>query len=257
MSNLPLANKTILVTRAKEQAKELSDLIEDKGGTAIEVPLLSFEATTDTEQVKRAIHTINDFEWLVFTSANGVRLFMEQYSKRFRHKPCCRIAVVGEKTEMALNDFGLHADLVPKNYVAEALVEDLKGKIRKGDRILVARGNLGRPILIDELQAAGAEVTDLTVYKTVRDEQAYSALWQAFEDHKIDYVTFTSSSTVKHFVAAVDKLQLQKHHPTIACIGPIAEETATRLGLTVDVVPNVYTIEGLIDEIISHVKGGR
>lgn len=251
MSTNPLAGKTILVTRAKEQAQDLSLLIAKQGGTAIEVPLIAFQAVSSKE-METAIHNVTTYQWLIFTSANGVRFFMEEWQKH-RHdltNVSLKIAVVGSKTKQMLEQYKLTADLVPDDFVAEGLVEALSGHVKKGDRILVARGNLGRKELITGLNDLGAVVDDVPVYRTIHPPEAPDQLQKALSRVKAtDYITFTSSSTVHHFIKIIQAKGI-RIKGKVACIGPIAARTAENYGLTVDLVPNTYTIEDLIDLII-------
>lgn len=258
MSEGPLAGKTVLVTRAKEQAQALSALIRREGGTAIEVPLLAFRPSIQSKRVDQSIQDIATYQWLIFTSANGVHFFMERYKMLHQSQvmPPVSIAVVGKKTEAALCRYQLKADLLPADYVAEELIAALEGKINIGDHILLARGNLGRSVLHDELARMGAHVNDVTVYETVCPKSAKSDLQRVLQAQtRIDYVTFTSSSTVCHYVDLLKQLRLEAQmQPKIACIGPIAAKTARDCGLNVDIIPPTYTIEGLVEQLIHDKK---
>ncbi|WP_332689549.1 uroporphyrinogen-III synthase [Halalkalibacter lacteus] len=254
MSGGPLAGKTILVTRAKEQANDLSQLIKEQGGNAVEVPLIAFESSFSKE-IGQAIRQLKDYEWLLFTSANGVRFFIDHYKTVQRNEgfPAIKIAVVGTKTEEALKSYHLRADLLPKDFVAEGLIEALSPKVKKGDRVLVARGNLGRVELIQELTQLGALVEDLPVYETIHPKTATKELEAVLNNKvKIDYVTFTSSSQVHHFMNVLLDLgkELSEVGAKIACIGPIAARTARNYGLRVEIIPHTYTIEHLVEQII-------
>jgi uroporphyrinogen-III synthase len=254
MSNGPLAGKTILVTRAKEQANDLSQLIKDKGGNAVVVPLIAFKPSYSNE-IGQAICHLQDYQWLLFTSANGVRFFMDHYQATKQHElfPAVKIAVVGTKTEEALNNYHLKADLLPNDFVAEGLIEVLSQKVKKGDRILVARGNLGRLDLIQKLTQLGALVVDLPVYKTIHPKSATIKMQSVLKNEKtIDYITFTSSSQVHHFMNVLKELHIESTEiaAKIACIGPIAAQTAVKYGLSVEIIPHTYTIEHLVEQII-------
>ncbi len=256
---MPLADKKVLVTRAKEQAHALSALIRRQGGTAIEVPLLAFQPPSETQLLDHSIEQLADYQWLIFTSANGVRFFMERYKmiNLAEGKLPVSIAVVGEKTEAVLEQYHIKADLLPKDYVAEGLIEALTGIVNSGDRILLARGNLGRSILNEELEKMGAFVDDLTVYETVCPESAKAHLQKVIQSsNNLDYVTFTSSSTVRHYVNILKQLHVEeiRFHPKIACIGPIAAKTAIEHGLTVDIIPPTYTIEALVEQLVYDTK---
>ncbi|WP_227936698.1 uroporphyrinogen-III synthase [Alkalihalobacillus deserti] len=251
MSKNPLAGKTILVTRAKEQAQDLSFLISKQGGTAIEVPLIAFQAVS-SQDLESVIHNLKSYQWLIFTSANGVRFFIEELKKIRQHiqQGALKIAVVGTKTEQMLEYYQLKADLLPDHFVAEGLVEALAKQVVRGDRVLVARGNLGRKELIDGLTEVGAVVDDLSVYETVHPPEAKDKLEQVITSlGTLDYITFTSSSTVHHFMEIIQEKGINVQ-AKIACIGPIAARTAEKYGLTVDLMPSTYTVEHLVEQLI-------
>lgn len=258
MSNLPLAGKKVLVTRAKEQAAKLSNIISANGGTPIEVPLIAFERVNHKE-IDEKIQRLHTYDWLLLTSVNGVHFFMETYKKWF---PECtsfpsRIAVVGKKTEQALRQYGFQADLIPTDYSAEGMAELLVEHVSAGDTLLLARGNLGRNVLNVQLTKKGAYVDDVTLYKTVAPKDALHEMERVVKRNPdIHIATFTSSSTVSHYASIVTELKKKGIHfnPRIACIGPIAEQTAKDLGLVVHVVPPVYTIESLVEHVIQYVK---
>ncbi|ARK31619.1 uroporphyrinogen-III synthase [Halalkalibacter krulwichiae] len=255
MTSKPLEGKTILVTRAKEQAQQLTHLLKEQGGTVIEVPLIAFKPVSSNE-MKSVIHTLEDYQWLVFTSANGVRFFMEEVKRLEKSIPphSIKIAVVGTKTNEVLKHYHLEADLIPEDFVAEGLIQALAGQIKRGDRILIARGNLGRKILVEQLTELGAYVHDLPVYETVVPEDAQDELISVLNTRQVDYVTFTSSSTVDHFSEIVRGSQCKTDFK-VACIGPIATRTAMKNGLTVDLTPHTYTIDHLVEQIINDAKG--
>ncbi len=252
---MTLVGKTVLVTRAKEQARELSGLIEREGGRAVEVPLIAFEAVEDTGELDEALRNLAHYKWLLFTSVNGVHFFMKRFNQLYHKRPKLpvSIAVVGEKTEAVLLSYGLKTDLLPDDYTAEGMVDALTGRIKAGDRILLVRGNRGRHVLNEAVKKMGALLHDLTVYRTIFPETAKEQLRALLQgDIMIDYVTFTSSSTVSHYTSILRELSEETgnlQQPKIACIGPIAAKTAKELGLSVHIVPETYTIEALVQQL--------
>lgn len=259
---MSLRGKTVLVTRAKEQARELSALIETHGGRPIELPLIAFEALEPSDELDEALSEIERFRWLLFTSANGVRFFMNYVKTRFPHMLPLNvpIAVVGEKTEAVLSSYGEKAALVPDDYTAEGLVEALQGKMKRGDRILLVRGNRGRKVINDAVAQIGATLVDVAIYKTVFPADAIDRFRQLLDRNEtIDYVTFTSSSTVSHYATILKRLKIDRNQfrPKIACIGPIAAKTAESLGIHVDIVPDSYTIDALVKQLITDSEGGK
>ncbi|QOR65716.1 uroporphyrinogen-III synthase [Cytobacillus suaedae] len=251
----PLHGKKILVTRGREQASDFSEKIRKAGGVPIEIPLLSFtypnRAETELfEEIKKA----SSFDWLVFTSKNGVDFFFNLFEKLpLQEQKLPRIAVVGSKTAEALATRGYRADIVPNEFVAEGLVDILKSYVQSNSRIMLARGNLSRKLLVHELESIGVEVNDLIVYNTVANENMKEKL--VSELPHIDVVTFTSSSTVTYFLKLIgntaDKLEgIDKM--VVACIGPIAKQTAIESGLRVQICPSRYTTDNLLEEIIHY-----
>jgi uroporphyrinogen-III synthase len=264
MSRASLAGKRILVTRAKEQAKVLSEYIIEAGGTPVEVPLLSFQRVSDEQKLEEAISSIKTFSWLIFTSANGVHFFMERFLQQYgnlQRSNLPRIAVVGTKTAKALTRFDLEAELLPDQFIAERLADTLKEDIKDGEHVLIARGNLARPVLTKELQEHGIKVNDIIVYQTVLPETAHVVLKEITSDseNQIDVATFTSSSTVRHYVKLLNELGMtdQCSKTAIACIGPVTAKTARELGLAVDIIPEAYTVEGLVHAICTYYGGGK
>ncbi len=167
-----------------------------------------------------------------------------------------RIAAVGEKTAQMLEHYRLSADIVPSEYVAEELLNELRQTIQKGERVLIPRGNLGRQLLVEELEKHGAEVTELVVYVTERPAGAGVALDRAFSEETIDVITLTSSSTVRNFHELIREYRGEGTitKVPIACIGPIAAKAAETLGLTVQIMPERYTIEALVTAICDYFK---
>ncbi|WP_088103727.1 uroporphyrinogen-III synthase [Halalkalibacter urbisdiaboli] len=261
MSHSSLAGKHILVTRAKEQAKVLSQAIRNTGGIPIEVPLLAFQPSKQQDSLQKKVDCIQQYDWLVFTSANGVRFFMEVFNQEgATQQKLPRIAVVGTKTANVLRKYGLNAEVFPNEFVAESLAKELKHYAKKGERILIVRGNLGREILAHELEQFGLIVSDVIVYETVLPNSAYESMSQLLQSQtQLDVVTFTSSSTVSHFVKLIDELGIrhQLNTTAVACIGPITAKTAQELGLNVDIIPNSYTVEGLVEAIGSYIEEGN
>jgi uroporphyrinogen-III synthase len=259
MNTAALAGKHVLVTRAIEQAQPLINRIEEAGGIAHVIPLLSFQAIEEAHHIEQVRNSLEHYQWLVFTSANGVRFFFEAFKEDHLRSIIkkANIAVVGHKTKAVLNQYGYQASLLPKHYVAEDLVLVLREHIKEGERVLLPRGNLGRAYLPKALSAYGIEVDDLTIYKTVCPDGAKDHIQSLINEHiLLDVITFTSSSAVKHYTQILEGLELEDPFPyaRIACIGPIAERTAQEYHLQVDITASTYTIEGLIEAISTYFK---
>jgi uroporphyrinogen-III synthase len=256
--NRSLAGKTVLITRGEQQAKEFAEKIEALGGQPISIPLISFQLPENREAVKVALSQLPSYDWIIFTSQNGVEYFFQLLQEEnIAVSKMPQIAAVGEKTEQALKHRGVKVDLVPPEFVAESLAEAMKPFVNKGTKILFPRGNLARTVLRNELHKQGADVTDIIVYENIPNEEAAKKLPVMLEQNELDIITFTSSSTVRNFAALIEQTGLKEKiaHTIIACIGPITKKTAIQLGLPVHVCPEKhYTIEGMLEEIVAFVK---
>ncbi|WP_027409489.1 uroporphyrinogen-III synthase [Anoxybacteroides tepidamans] len=248
MEHLPLLGKKVLVTRGKEQAQEFSDRLRQAGACPLEIPLISVSAVADKEKVNKYLRDLSRYNWIVFTSANGVRFFFS-FMKEVRSLP--KIAVVGRKTAAALEKRGIHPDIIPDEFVAEGLAEAMKPIIEPHDRILLVKGNLARPALKEELLCLGADVDDLVVYETNINESGKEQLLDLLKKKAIDVITFTSSSTVHSFMRMLEGTDLLSlvQRCVIACIGPITKQAAEQAGLSVHICPDQYTIDDMIKEM--------
>ncbi|WP_078413943.1 uroporphyrinogen-III synthase [Priestia abyssalis] len=254
--NAPLFLKKILVTRGAAQSSSFSKLIEARGGTAIESSLLSFKLIDEKEQLK-ALHNLHSFQWLIFTSQNGISFFLELLEKCHINREILNklnIAVVGKKTELELKKYGLEAKVVPKEYVAENLLDSLLPCLHPGDKTLIVRGNLARTVIKEGLMDQGYEAEELTVYKTVPNHHAKQSLRELLIGGELDAITFTSSSTVVFFMEMIEDLPRQSllKDCLIVCIGPITAETVKSFGITEYLVPSEYTINGMINVLVHH-----
>lgn len=257
-----LKGKRILVTRAKEQASSFSKKIQSLGGVPIEIPLIKIEAPSNTDQIEKTLINLHTYDWLVFTSVNGVHYFfqfLEQFDipiKNTQEKP--KIAVVGKKTLEALEKKGVKVDLIPDEFVAEDLLTKMLLQVKKGDNVLLARGNLARSLLPEKLKEAGARVNDLVVYETVVNMEARAELLEILKLRSCDLIAFTSSSTVTNFCSLLKGADIEAllKNIKIACIGPITEQTALESGLKVDIVAKEYTIDGLLEAIVRSFDDG-
>lgn len=251
-----LEGKRILVTRAKEQAGSFSKRIAELGGIPIEIPLIKIQAPEKTEQIESTLKNIYTYNWLVFTSVNGVRYFfdfLEKYKIALVESNRPKIAVVGEKTLQALEQKGITADLIPDEFVAENLLEKMIERVSSNDSVLLARGNLARSFLPDKLHELGIKVDDLVIYETVLYKEKREELFNMLQSQSLDIITFTSSSTVTNFVELLQGTSWQDlvADIKIACIGPITEKTAIEAGIKPHIVAKEYTIAGLLDAIIA------
>ncbi|MBK9306340.1 MAG: uroporphyrinogen-III C-methyltransferase [Nitrospira sp.] len=259
----PLFGKRVLMTRAKEQAGELAALLADYGADAVEAPTIQIVNPIDWAPVDLAISAIRSYTWIIFTSVNGVDRFMTRVWAKGLDSRCLagrRLCCIGPRTAQELETFGVKADLIPAAYQAEGVLEALLREDLRKVRVLIPRAEVAREILPEELRAHGAHVDVIPVYRTVTPTQDDAEWRQQLMDHHIHVVTFTSSSTVKNFVAmsgGIDTVRPLLQSVTIACIGPITARTAEEYGLTVSVMPGENTIPALADAIAGYFQRGK
>ena len=246
-----LFGKKIVVTRTREQASKLSTQLENLGAEVLEFPTIKITAPSDNfKNLDAAIYNIKNFDWIIFTSANGVKKFFERlklFKLDARALSNSKIAVIGSATAEKLSNFGISADIIPAEFRAESLVDALKNSVQ-GKNILIPRAEIAREILPLELEKFGANVTIAAAYKTIPAEKN-------FDFDKIDLITFTSSSTVENFVKVAGTEILQK--VTTAAIGPVTAETLKKFGVKVDIVASEFTIAGLVDAIKNFYEGEK
>lgn len=251
----PLWGQRVLVTRSRDQASIFSKMIHDLGGEPIEFPTIDIIQPDDYTPLDKAIAAIEDFDWIIFTSVNGVQAFYERllFKKMdFRQLKGVRICAIGPKTREELEKYGLLVDYVPGEYRAEAIIERMQGEDLKGKKILLPRADIARKILPESLKVMGADVHEVIAYKTVKGNGQLNNIKDLLTDKKITIITFTSSSTVKNFISMFDKNELPELLKGIklASIGPITTRTAVELGLSIDIEATEYTLDGLLQAIL-------
>lgn len=252
----PLFGKRVLMTRAKEQAGELATRLASYGAEPVEAPTITIVPPPDWAPVDHAISEIRTYDWIIFTSVNGVSRFMTRLFTRGLDSRCLagrQLCCIGPRTAQELEKFGVKADVVPAEYQAEGVLATLSRQNVKNTRILIPRAEVARELLPEELRAAGAHVDVIPVYRTLTPEQDSGGWRQELMDHRIHVVTFTSSSTVRNFVTMLGGAEAVKplvQSVRIACIGPITAKTAEEYGLTVSIMPDENTVPALVDAIV-------
>ncbi len=254
----PLFGKRVLVTRSREQASVLSGRLRELGAEPVEFPTIKIAPPQDFGPLDEAIEGLSSYDWVIFTSANGVKSFMQRLLVRGRDVRALagvKLAAIGPATAGELERLSLRVGYMPQRYVAEAIAEGI-GDVA-GARILLPRADLARPSLVQGLEAKGAVVDEVIAYRTLSREPS-EEIKRILLDGKIDIVTFTSSSTVRNLASALEAevgkgWQAALERAIIACIGPITAETAAELGIKVDVVAEEHTIKGLVGSIVNFV----
>ncbi len=276
----PLLGKRILVTRTREQATSFSDRLRKLGARPLEFPVIRIAPPLDWQPLDDALRhlcgaTFAYYDWLIFTSVNGVESVFARLNEFGLVLPITgvtRVAAIGPATAAALTRYGVRTDLVPGEYIAEgvaaALIEDAqrRGASLRGRRILLPRASVARDVLVAELQAAGAFVDEVAAYRTLpvsSDDAQGREVVRLLQAGELHILTFTSSSTVRNFMqwlvsAAPDMAAKLRENapgerlPIIACIGPVTAQTARELGLHPRIEATTFTIDGLIEAIVSH-----
>lgn len=255
--NKPLFGKRIVVTRSREQASAFARQLESLGAEVWEFPTIKITDPQDFGPLDKAIENLSQYQWIMFTSPNGVERFfsrMSFLSKDIRSLAGIRICAIGPQTKKMLALRGLIVDYVPEEYVAEAMIEGLKKFDWQGKSVLLPRADIARALLPQALQEMGAMVDDVVCYQTVRGNGDAVVLKQMLADGEIHAVTFTSSSTVKNFIELLNSDQYQQLLSTVvlASIGPITTTAAKELGLDVRVEAVQYTIPGLVESLLAY-----
>ncbi len=276
----PLLGKRILVTRTREQAASFSDRLRKLGARPIEFPVIRIAPPLDWQPLDDALRhlcgaTFSYYDWLILTSVNGVESVFGRLNEFGLVLPVAnvtRVAAIGPATAAALARYGVQTDLVPGEYIAEgvaaALIEDAqrRGTSLAGKRILLPRASVTRDVLVAELQAVGAIVQEIAAYRTLpvsSDDFQGREVARMLQAGELHILTFTSSSTVRNFMhwlvsadpniaAKLRENSAGETLPVIACIGPVTAQTARELGLHPRIEATTFTIDGLIEAIVSH-----
>lgn len=273
-----LFGKRIMITRAKSQSAEFVALIESLGGEAYEFPVIQIGPTSDWGPVDAAIEDLASYQWVIFTSVNGVEFFFRRM-RELQARPAgtgdplsanieghtgsgnmgslrAKIAAVGTKTAEALLKQGISVDLLPQKFVGESLLDELRSHVQPGQRVLIPRADIARKLLPDALRELGCEVTEIDVYENRPYNANREEAIRLLKNGEIHVITFTSSSTVRSFVTIMEEEDLNRllSDVIIACIGPVTAETAEQMGLPVNVTAEPYTVQGLIQSLVHYVK---
>ena len=254
----PLFGKKVLVTRSRKQASALSALLSRKGAEVIELPALEIKQNPEHAlALDQAIDRIQDYQWVLFTSINGVQIFFDRLGSKSLDSELLkglRIGAIGPATAEALDNNGLKADFVPQEYVSEAMVEWFRGQNIQGAKFLLPRAEEARTILVESLTELGAEVDEVPVYSTSSPSEVGTHAMKRLVDGEVDIVTFASSSTVKNLVHLLNGHIGALKETCVACIGPITAATARDSGLKVDIVAEEHTIPGLVNAIVRYAR---
>ena len=250
---LPLFGKTIVVTRAEEQAESLIHMLEERGAEALLCSSIKTIPPADWSLLDQSLEILSGYDGLIFTSANGVHFFsqrLKEKNKDIRELKGVRLYATGPKTEQAVRNLNIKVDVVPETYIAESLIECIGKENIEDKKFLLPCASVTREILPNTLREMGAKVDVVPAYQTIQPEQSETHFLKQLNEGTIDVITFTSSSTVTNFLDLLKKEHHEKLNKIIiACIGPITQKTAEDCGLKVTIVPTQYTIAGLISTL--------
>lgn len=255
-----LAGRHIVITRPPEQAPELAQALEEAGARVTALPAIGIEPVEDPSRLDAALAELDTYDWVVLTSVNGVRALvdrLETTGREWSTRGRARFAVIGPATARALEAQGVQPDVMPEEYVAEGILDAL-GNVA-GQHILLLRADIARKTLAEELRLRGADVDEVTAYRTVARPVDTEALRALLDEGKVDAITFTSSSTVRGFLEALGQLQRPPEEClrgiALAAIGPITASTLREHGLKPAVVAGEYTMPGLVSALAGYFAG--
>jgi uroporphyrinogen-III synthase len=263
MKARPLAGRRVLVTRASGQAFGLSQPLRDLGAEVIEIPTIEIRSVGSSAALDHALIKIDHYDTLILTSVNGVERLFDRYNRLglpVEDMQHLLVVAIGPATAAALQSEGLGVSIVPEKYVAESVVEALRGKIFKGSRVLLVRAKVARDVLPDELRKAGATVDVIEAYETVVPEGAAERLRKVFASPAVrpHIVTFTSSSTATNFLSLLS--QEHREHLREVClasIGPVTSATLTKAGFAPTLEAREYTMGGLVEAIAKFARESK
>ncbi len=253
-AELPLAGQSILVTRPAHQAEVMSVMLAQYGASVLEAPAVDIQELDDPGGLDEAILDLPEFDWVVFTSANGVRAFENRLRALHRDgRSLCdvRIAAVGPGTASALEDILLTADLIPESFTTEELGRSLQAALEPGDRALLLRADLATTTLPRLLGRAGVEVREVTAYRTTRPAALPENVVTALQGRQVDWLTVCSASSVDNIISLARQSGADLHDVQIAAIGPVTARALHEHGLEASVVAREHTIPGLVQALVA------
>ncbi len=252
-----LRGKKVLITRARGQSREFAAQLKKLGARVIELPTIEIVPPLSWKPLDCAISRLNSYDWIIFTSANGVAFFFQRLKERGKNRrslSALRVCAIGPATADQLKRRGIQVDYVPKEFVAESILKGFKKMEIEGKRILLARAKRAREVLPRGLREMGAKVDVVEAYRTIRPKGVSTQLKRLLRKKEVDVITFTSSSTVNHFIDLLkgEDWKTLLHGITLACIGPVTARTVKRFGLKVHIQPVEYTISALARAIAGY-----
>ena len=251
----PLFGRGIVITRPEAQTEGFAGLLRAQGARVIPFPVIRIAPPESWDPFDQALDRLETYNWIVFTSTNGVSSFFRRLRERgrdIRDLKGIRIATIGPTTAAAVGALGIRVDLVPEEFISEGVVRAFAGENLRGCRVLLPRAEQARYVIPEGLKKMGAEVDVVAAYRTVCSDRDASEILPLLDGGKVDVITFTSPSTVTHFLGIMGPDFRLPSEVRIACIGPVTAAAAQNAGLTVDILQERYTIPELVDAIAAH-----
>jgi uroporphyrinogen III methyltransferase/synthase len=251
---LNLKRPKVLITKPQEEKNTLKSILEEAGIQVLWIPTIKITPLEKPPFFEELVEDLSSFDWVVFTSKNGVKIFFERYlPQEKRHLLSAKIAAIGPGTAKALLEYGQKADLTPSAYDSETLACEMLKRGVEGKKVLLLRAKEARPILREKLTQGGAEVTEIHLYKVEMPPELPSLLKEL---EGVDLVVFTSAQAVHNFFKALSRNW--PSHLQAAVIGPITAQALKKYGIEPKVMPQEYTLEALASSIIDYFsKGGE
>ena len=256
----PLSGKRVLVTRSRSQASTLSKLLADQGAEPVELPTIEVQPLADTSELDRALANLENFEWVIFTSTNGVDAVFERLAANARDARAfahAKVAAIGAATATALAAHGITADLVPSAYTTESVAGAFASLDIRGSRILLPCADIAPATLADGLRSLGARLTVVDAYHTVVPADASGRAGEELSSGTIDAVTFTSSSTVRNLVGLLGGDASLINASRVVSIGPATSRTADAMGVRVDTEAREHTVRGVVNAAMEMLNDER
>ena len=253
----PLSGKRIVVTRARAQAPDFIQRLEDLGGDVIEFPTIEIQPPESFAAFDQEMEKIESYDWLILTSVNGVEPFLSRLraaGKTVASLAQLNVGAIGPETAKKLELAGIKVDRVPTRYQAEGILDLLDPEMMRGKRVLIPRAAKARDVLPETLRNWGASVDVVEAYRTIAPTGDFSAVKLLLRQGKVDLISFTSSSTVSNFAQLFDGAKLCEilGNTVVACIGPITAKTVEELDGHADIVADEFTVGGLIQAIVGY-----
>ena len=252
--NRPLHNKRILITRDQIQSRALSQILSQRGAQPIELPTIEIAPPENYNALDVALQKINDYDWVIFTSVNGVKGFFERlYHQGWdsRHLGDIRFCAIGSTTKSSLSEHGIKADFIPNDFTSAHVVKAFAGYTMHGHRVLLPRSEIADARLPKGLRSMGALVDDIPVYRTLIPEESRGRIDHAIGSG-VDVTIFASSSSVTNLMSLLGDDTSRISGSCIVCIGPVTAQTAEDKGLKVDIVPKEHTIQAMVEMLEFH-----